>query len=201
MTARPWQPEDVADLAAAIREFEEKLPGWWWSVGSCSVSRDATCGVDCTGPDGDLLREPLFGDSLSYDDRDGTTASTLRRIMADAIHARDTRRSTGEPLPPDFVPTANPGSGNRSLPLTDRAAREMVAAVRTIVGEVMRDVLRMQMQRPEAEADRYAHACLDEIAFRRIPKLVEAHDRLGAALNVADPTAAPIMSLTTEKPA
>jgi hypothetical protein len=29
----------VDDLASAIAEFEKELPGWWWSVGSCSVSK------------------------------------------------------------------------------------------------------------------------------------------------------------------
>ncbi len=196
-----WQPEDVDDLASAIREFEAKLPGWWWSIGSCSVSRDATCGVDRTGPDGDLVREPLFGDALSYDDPNGSTADALRRVMADAIHARDTRRATGQSLPPDFVETAARASGNRSLNPLDRAAREMVAAVRSIVGQVMVDILRMGMQRPEAEADRYARACLEEMPARRIPALVAAHDKLGAALNSTAPEAPPILSLTTERPA
>ena len=115
MSALHWQPEDVADLANAIREFEAKLPGWWWSFGSCSVSRDASCGVDRTGPDGDLAREPLFGDALSCDLGEGSTADALRRVTADAIHARDTRRATGCPLPHDFVATASRTAGNRSL--------------------------------------------------------------------------------------
>jgi hypothetical protein len=38
------KPTDGNDLAAAIREFETALPGWWWSVGSCSLTRDASCG-------------------------------------------------------------------------------------------------------------------------------------------------------------
>jgi hypothetical protein len=95
MTALQWQPEDVDDLATTIREFETRLPGWWWSVGSCSVSRDASCGVDRAGLDGDLVREPLFGDAFTYDDRNGSVADALRRVMADATYARDTRRTVG----------------------------------------------------------------------------------------------------------
>ena len=33
----------VEDLVAAIREVPE---GWWWSVGTCSVSNDASIGPD-----------------------------------------------------------------------------------------------------------------------------------------------------------
>jgi len=35
--------EDQAqDLVQAIFEFQEKLPGWWWSLGNCNYSADAS---------------------------------------------------------------------------------------------------------------------------------------------------------------
>lgn len=34
--------EDMAALAAAVERLERELPGWWWRVGACSVSADAT---------------------------------------------------------------------------------------------------------------------------------------------------------------
>ncbi len=83
----------------------------------------------------------------------------------------------------------------------DPAARELVAAVRTIVGQVMTDCFRMQMQGSEQAADSYAHACLDEMPATRIPALVAAHDKLAAALNAASPGVPPILSLNTEQPA
>ena len=34
-----------------IGEFQSALPGWWFSVGTCSLTQDASCGPDHTGPD------------------------------------------------------------------------------------------------------------------------------------------------------
>lgn len=86
-------------------------------------------------------------------------------------------------------------------PTVDPSAREMVAAVRTFVDELMRDVLRMQMRGGEDVTNAYARACMENLPQRRIPALVAAHDTLAAALNAASPDAPPILSLTTERPA
>jgi hypothetical protein len=54
-----WQPENTADLVVAIERIERELPGWWWSVGACHVSSDAsvwTTGRASVGPD---MRGPL----------------------------------------------------------------------------------------------------------------------------------------------
>lgn len=86
-------------------------------------------------------------------------------------------------------------------PAIDPTAREMVAAVREFVQELMRDVLRMGMQGGEDATNAYAHACMENLPRRRLPGLVAAHDTLAAALNAASPEAPPILSLTTERPA
>jgi hypothetical protein len=83
----------------------------------------------------------------------------------------------------------------------DPAARVLVATVRTVIDQVMRSVMQMQMCATEAEADRYAHAVLDEMTAAQLPALVAAHDILAAALNTASPGEPPILSLTTERPA
>jgi len=80
--------QDVAELAAAIAEFQEKLPGWWWSVGTCSVSRDASCGPDIKGPDAHLLAIPPFHEPFDCDDREGTAAESLRWVMNEALKAK-----------------------------------------------------------------------------------------------------------------
>lgn len=36
----------MTDLSQAIAYFKDKLPGWWFTVGECSVSCDATVGPD-----------------------------------------------------------------------------------------------------------------------------------------------------------
>ena len=92
-------------------------------------------------------------------------------------------------------------TSNQPRPSVDAAAREMVAAVRTIVSQIATDCLRMQMCGSEADADRYARAVMDELLGKRLPALVRAHDSLGGALNAASPDALPILSLAAEKPA
>ena len=79
---------DIDDLASAIREFEDALPGWWWSVGVCSLTRDASCGPDRSGPDCDLLLIREFDEGFHCDDDAGTLASSLRAVMRDALDAK-----------------------------------------------------------------------------------------------------------------
>ncbi len=86
-------------------------------------------------------------------------------------------------------------------PAVDPAARELVAAVRAFVDEMMRDALRMQMQGDEDATNAYARACMEYLPQRRIPALAAAHDTLAAALNAASPGTPPILSLATERPA
>jgi hypothetical protein len=51
-----WTAQDqTGDLTAAIAYFNEKLPGWWFSVGACHVSADATVAPDSAGADADAL--------------------------------------------------------------------------------------------------------------------------------------------------
>lgn len=61
-----WQPEDTTALASAIKRCERELPGWWWSVGACHVSSDATVrtgratvGPDVRGPLNWILDDPV----------------------------------------------------------------------------------------------------------------------------------------------
>lgn len=82
--AAGWKT-DVQDFAAAVTEFEAALPGFWWSVGQCSVGAHASCSVDGRGSQADLLigvnaGEPL--DSGFHCDTDGgTPAEALRDVM------------------------------------------------------------------------------------------------------------------------
>ena len=87
----PQQPAtDTADLSAAIREFEAALPGWWWSVCVCSVSRDASCAPDRAGPDAALLDLDQFDAGFHRDDKrpNATLASSLREVMCQALAAK-----------------------------------------------------------------------------------------------------------------
>lgn len=81
-------PTDTQDLMAAICEFEAALPGWWWSVCVCSLTRDASCGPDVTGPDRGLLVWREFDEGFHCDDDSGTLASSLRDVMRQALEAK-----------------------------------------------------------------------------------------------------------------
>src|SRR3954454_1919353 len=87
---RSHDAASLADLQAAIMEFEKTLPGWWYTLGICSVSRDASCGPDVNGPDADLLRIREFDEGFHCDDRNpnSTIADALRDVMAQAVKAK-----------------------------------------------------------------------------------------------------------------
>ncbi|EJL23960.1 hypothetical protein PMI02_03880 [Novosphingobium sp. AP12] len=38
-----WITSPATDLEAAIARFKADLPGWWFSVGECQISCDASC--------------------------------------------------------------------------------------------------------------------------------------------------------------
>lgn len=87
---RSHDAASLADLQAAILEFEKALPGWWYSLGICSVSRDASCGPDRTGPDTALLGIRKFDGGFHRDDHhpDSTMADALRNVMTQALEAK-----------------------------------------------------------------------------------------------------------------
>ena len=39
-----WQTQGHPHLESTIAQFKEALPGWWYSIGECQVSCDASCG-------------------------------------------------------------------------------------------------------------------------------------------------------------
>jgi hypothetical protein len=75
-----------ADLAAAIPEFRTSLPGWWFTIGDCSVSSHASC-----GPDRNHIPQPMLSkfDSGFHEDLDqpATMAQALRSVNLQALEA------------------------------------------------------------------------------------------------------------------
>jgi hypothetical protein len=78
----------VHDLALAVAEFEAALPGWWWSIGQCSVGAHASCAVDGRGPP-DLVARIVAGAPLDHgfhcDTDGGSPAEALRSVMQQAL--------------------------------------------------------------------------------------------------------------------
>lgn len=88
-----WQPECAADLAAAIARIERELPGWWWSVGACHVSSDASIGPDRKGPAAWLLSDRRFDDGFHADlQRPSTCAQALHACIDEALAEIQERR-------------------------------------------------------------------------------------------------------------
>lgn len=84
-TYRWCEQGSTRGLSEAIERLYQELPGWWFSVGNCHVSADATIAPDRTGPDADLLRfrefdEGIHGDLL----HPATLADALNRAIDDA---------------------------------------------------------------------------------------------------------------------
>jgi hypothetical protein len=76
-------------LSEAVDLFEKRLPGWWWSVGNCSVSADASCGPDRAGPDAGLLEHRLFDGGFHCDARQpANVVDSLMDVMQQALDAK-----------------------------------------------------------------------------------------------------------------
>lgn len=92
---------DTEDYAKATAEFERLLPGFWWSVGQCSVGAHASCAVDGKGCQSFLLNDIECGDPFDsgfHADTDGgTPAEALRDVMGQALADK---RIASLPAPP-----------------------------------------------------------------------------------------------------
>ncbi len=82
------------DIRATIALVRFVLPGWWWSMGDCSVSADSTLGPDNAGPDADLLtkRDRTFDEGFQLDVRKGHVCLSMIENLVGARMARDTAR-------------------------------------------------------------------------------------------------------------
>lgn len=83
-----WKTDESA-MAKAVAEFEKELPGFWWSVGQCSVGAHASCGVDGKGPQSELLvgvdyLHP-YDTGFHCDTRGGAPHEALRDVMFQAL--------------------------------------------------------------------------------------------------------------------
>ena len=81
---------DAEEFGRAVAEFEAALPGFWWSVGQCSVGAHASCSVDANGAQAHLLEyikqagDPM-DDGFHCDTRGGAPHEALRNVMQQAL--------------------------------------------------------------------------------------------------------------------
>lgn len=80
---------DVAEMAKAVAAFEAELPGWWWSVGMCSVGAHASCAVDGNGPAAHMLDAVKAGHpydaGFHRDTQRGAPHEALSDVMKQAL--------------------------------------------------------------------------------------------------------------------
>jgi len=85
-----WKASPAAGLEQAIAGFKAALPGYWYSVGECQVSADASCGPTRESDDLELIeRDCRFDDGFHVDLlQPATMADALRHVMGEALAAR-----------------------------------------------------------------------------------------------------------------
>ncbi len=84
-----WHTSPATWLEAVIAEFKTALPGWWFSLGECQVSCDASCGPTRESPYITLAATVDAFDSGFHADllQPSTMADALRDVMEQALEA------------------------------------------------------------------------------------------------------------------
>jgi len=89
-----WHKTPQSDLEAAIIEFKERLPGWWYSVCECQVSCDASCAPTSESEHVHLIQDSAdpFDNGFHADLRQPSTlAEALRNVMHQALEEIEER--------------------------------------------------------------------------------------------------------------
>lgn len=92
-TAYAWcEPGSEEGLIGAVEQLYRDLPGWWFSVGNCHVSADATVGPDRTGVDSWLLQFKEFDDGIDGSlPHPATVTDALRNAIDRALKAKQAK--------------------------------------------------------------------------------------------------------------
>lgn len=92
------------DLEAAIQKFRATLPGWWYSLGECDMSCDASIAPTHLSDDIGLIPlDDRFNSGFHVDlSQPSTLAGALRYVMEEAVQAKlsiDTDSPSAKPTP------------------------------------------------------------------------------------------------------
>lgn len=84
-----WKTEPATDLEHQIRRFKEDLPGWWFSVGECERSCDASCAPTRESFAIDLVAvDERFNDGFHADlPQPSSLAAALKDVRIQALEA------------------------------------------------------------------------------------------------------------------
>jgi hypothetical protein len=85
-----WQTYPAHGLEAAIAEFKAALPGWWFTVGECQMTADASCAPTTESPDIALIRlDRQFNDGFHAGlPQPATMAEALADVVRQALEAK-----------------------------------------------------------------------------------------------------------------
>ena len=87
--AMGWQLSRPLGLERRIEWFKRRLPGWWFTVGECQLSADASCGPTRESPHIALIPlDKRFDDGFHADlPQPATMAEALHAVMREAVGA------------------------------------------------------------------------------------------------------------------
>lgn len=88
-----WITEPATGLEEAIARFKADLPGWWFSVGECQVSCDASCAPTAESEYINLIQEagdPFDAGFHADLRRPSTLAQALDDVRQQALFAIET---------------------------------------------------------------------------------------------------------------
>lgn len=84
-----WPADCHTGIEQAIVRFKRDLPGWWYSLGECQVSCDASCAPTALSEHIVLIpRDGRFNDGFHADlPQPSTLAEALDTVRRDALEA------------------------------------------------------------------------------------------------------------------
>lgn len=84
-----WRTTAPDGIENAIKAFKAALPGWWFTVGECQVSADASCGPTRESEHIKLVeKDRRFDDGFHADlPQPNTMANALANVMQQALAA------------------------------------------------------------------------------------------------------------------
>ena len=91
-----WHTTPATGLEAAIAHFKADLPGWWFSVGECQVSCDASCAPTTETPHIALIQragDPFDGGFHADLAQPSSMAAALDDVRRQALEAIAERRA------------------------------------------------------------------------------------------------------------
>lgn len=90
MSEHAWDLKCHEGIEKTIAQFRQKLPNYWYTVGECQVSCDASCGPTSCSDDVKLIpQDERFNSGFHVDvPQPSTTSAALMIIMLEALAAR-----------------------------------------------------------------------------------------------------------------